>query len=198
MDWKFHDDPNTACFTTSHVLSGAPILRVYHDYDGDWQFHGEATEPAQDDEAKLVCLRDIVDREPSVAGLHDLPYGWRAERASSSTDWTRHKDHSFPSYSDDGYYLEDALWLSEYIPEINPPDEEIRENLQSDQYVKLVFRFANEDSERADNECERMWVRVAGRDDDGNYFGTIENDPNHDAASCGDPVIPSASCCRPL
>ena len=189
MTWLFHDEPNTACFTTSHVLSGSPILRVYHDYDGDWQFHGDSTQSVDDDDAKLVCLSDVVDRDASLKELHDLPYGWRAERTSTSTPWTRHRNHPFPNFADNGYYLEDAMWLSEFLPDIDPPDEDFRENLPVGQYVKLVFRFADEDSERQDNECERMWVVVAEQDDDGHYHGSIDNDPHHDAAKCGDSLV---------
>ncbi len=39
--WRFADSPDTMCFTSNYVLKGSPITRVYHDYDGDWQFHGD-------------------------------------------------------------------------------------------------------------------------------------------------------------
>ena len=55
--------------------------------------------------------------------------------------------------------------------------------------MKLLFRFAAEKADRLDGEVERMWVRVAGRDDDEYYFGTLENDPIHDQIlSCGDSI----------
>jgi len=189
MVWRFQDEPNTACFTTEHVLNGAPILHVYHEYDGDWQFHGDSSQPVEDDDGRVVCLADVVERDASVAELHDLPYGWRAERTSVSEQWTRHKDHAFPTFADNGYYLEDAVWLSEYQPDLNPPEAELRENLSVGQYVKLVFRFAAEDSEREDFDCERMWAVVTGQHDDGTYAGTIENDPHHDAAGYGDELV---------
>jgi len=188
MDWPFADDRNTACFTTAGVQNGSPILRVYHDYDADWQFHDDAPQSPAESEPKLVSLGHLIERDPTLATLHDLPYGWRAERESVTSQWIRHKNNPFPSYAEDGYYLEDALWLAGCLPDIKPPNAETRENLQPDQYVKLVFRFSDENSDREDNECERMWVRVTGVDDDGYYFGTIENDPNHDAASCGDSI----------
>ena len=75
MAWLFHDPPNTACFTTGHVLNGSPILRVYHDYDGDWQFHGAPSQSANDEDAKLVCLSEVVGSDASLAELYDLPYG---------------------------------------------------------------------------------------------------------------------------
>jgi hypothetical protein len=187
-DWKFHDDPDTACFTTSFVLDGSPILRVYHDYEGDWQFHGSPDQPADSSVARIVGLAEVVGRDPALSELHDLPCGWRAERDTTSHPWTRHKDHPFPTFSEDGYYLEDAVWLSESLPDITPPDAETRSNLFNGQYVKLVFRFAQEDSLREDNQCERMWVQVTGLDDDDNYVGTIENDPHHESAKYGDVI----------
>lgn len=81
------------------------------------------------------------------------------------------------------------MWLSELLPDIDPPGEDIRENLPVGQYVKLVFRFADEDSERQDDECERIWVVVAERDVDGHYHGSIDNDPHHEAARCGDSLV---------
>lgn len=189
MTWLFHDEPDTGCFTTKLVLEGSPILRVYHEYDGDWQFHGDSSQSASEEDARLVCLTEMVSLDPSLQELHDLPCGWRAERLSTNGQWTRHKDHPFPTFEEHGYYLEDALWLAEFLPDIDPPDQDIRENLAVGQYVKLVFRFAAEDSDRQDNECERMWVVVTDQDDDGHYHGTLDNDPHHDAIECGDSLV---------
>ncbi len=185
--WKFDDEENTACFTSVSVLNGAPILRVFHDFDGDWLFHN--TSLVDTDSAKIVGLGDMVRRDPSLDDLHDLPYGWRAERTGRSAPWERFKDHPYATFEENGYYLEDALWLSEFLPDIDPPPEEMRENLQVDSHVKLVFRFAAEDSARGDNQCERLWVQVEGYDDDADCFtGSIANDPHHDTVKYGDPV----------
>lgn len=188
-DWPFDDPPNTASFTTKFVLDGSPILRVYHDYDGGWQFHGSPDHPTTMDVAQLVSLGGMIGRDPSLTPLHDLPFGWRATRASVGAPWTRDKNNPFATYEEDGYYLEDALWTSRYRDDVNPPAEEIRTNLAIGSYAKLLFRFAGEMAERLDGEVERMWVRVTARDEDENYIGTLENDPVHkDALSCGDTV----------
>ncbi len=184
--WIFDDPPETACFTTTFVLEGSPILRVYHDYDGDWQFHGSKDHPATASVGKLVCLDEIIKLDATLMQLHDLPYGWQAERKSKSKRWQRIKNNPFPSFEENGYYLEDAQWLSQYLSDIHPPSEKTRQNLGPGEYVKLVFRFAAEDADRADNECERMWVLVQETDEDGNYIGVLSNDPHHDAASNGD------------
>lgn len=185
--WNFADAPNTACFTTTSVLAGAPIVRVCHDFDGDWQFHA-GDPPANLSDAKLVALSSIVGRDDTLQQLHDLPYGWRAERSSRAAPWQRFRNNPYPYFAADGYYLEDAVWLSQYLPDLQPPPEEVRGEVAIGCFVKLVFRFAEEMSDREDNQCERMWVEVTDYDDDGNYVGTIANDPHHEAAEYGDIV----------
>ena len=187
-DWKFRDAPNTACFTTTFVLDGSPILRVYHDFDGDWQFHGASDQPSSPSVIKLVCLEDIVELDSSLNELIDLPYGWGAKRTHLSGKWQLFKNNQFPSFAENGYYLEDAIWLAQYLPDINPPNSDVRNKLPVGVYVKLVFRFASENSERADNQCERMWVQVKGFNEDDDYTGTIANNPNHESAKFGDVI----------
>jgi hypothetical protein len=187
--WRFADAPNTATFTTNVVLAGAPILRVYHDYDGDWQFHGAAKHQATADDGRIVSLGIMISLDPSLAELHDLPYGWRATRRSVKSPWTRKKNNPFPTFEENGYYLEDAVWMSQYRDDVNPPAAKIRENLAVGTYVKLLFRFAAENADRLDGEVERMWVRLTALDEDDYYIGTLENDPLHgDVLSCGDSI----------
>jgi hypothetical protein len=77
--------------------------------------------------------------------------------------------------------------MSQYRDDVNPPPEEMRNNLGRGKYVKLLFRFAAENAERLSNEAERIWVRVTEVDDHGNYVGTLENDPHHsDVLAYGD------------
>lgn len=98
-------------------------------------------------------------------------------------------NYPFPRFANNGYYLEDAIWPPESLSDINPPDEDIRDDLEIGQRVKLVFRFAAEDADRQDNECERIWVEVTAKHADGRYEGTIEDVPHHDAAKCGDSLV---------
>ena len=76
--WKFHDAPNTACFTTTDVLNGAPILHVFHDYEGDWQFYG-ASDATASSSARIVSLAALIGMNDLLADLHDLPEGARAD-----------------------------------------------------------------------------------------------------------------------
>jgi hypothetical protein len=185
-DWKFSDDPLTGCFTTSFVLDGSPIVRVFHDFDGDWQFHGQ--EDAALSVAKLVALSEIVRLDKSILQLHDLPCGWGAERNTPNTPWQRFKNNPFPSFEGDGFYLEDAVWIAESWTDIKPPGEDELDALDVGDFVKLLFRFAAEESDREDGQVERMWVELVDFDEQGNFVGTIANDPHHQVAKFGDVV----------
>jgi hypothetical protein len=70
---------------------GWPILLVTHDRDEPrgWQFvNGQGD---TDDRANGVTVHaaHVVERDPSVAELADLPPGWRAWRDSEEQPWNR-------------------------------------------------------------------------------------------------------------
>ena len=167
------------------MLKGSPITRVYHDFEGDWQFHGD--QDADRVKPKVVCLSCIIEMDASIEELLDLPCGWAAERKSPKHKWKRLKQHPFPSFDEVGYYLEDAVELAEQRDDLSPPSKRRRENCKVGDSVKLLFRFAAEDAPREDNQTERMWVTITEvDDDDGDYTGIIDNDPVHSAAANGD------------
>jgi hypothetical protein len=87
--WPFSDAPNTAAITTVNVLNGrSPILLVTHDSDdGSWQFLCGATDDPND--GRVVGLASIVELDPTVTQLADLPLGWRAWRDSPHLPWRR-------------------------------------------------------------------------------------------------------------
>ncbi len=180
IEWRFENPPNAASFTTKFVLDGSPIMRVYHDFDGDWQFHGPPDDPTTAEFGRMVSLGEMISLDPRLAQLHDLPCGWRAARGTVNAPWIREKNHLFPNFAENGYYLEDAVWMSKYRHDVKPPVEEIRDNLAVGTYVKLIFRFAAEHANRSDGEVERMWVRVTALNENGSYIGILDNDPVHD------------------
>jgi hypothetical protein len=72
----------------SIVFGGAPVLSVSHDADDHgWQFLGLADADVAD--AAVVSLANMVDHDPSLLDVADLPPGWRAWRASASDPWRR-------------------------------------------------------------------------------------------------------------
>jgi hypothetical protein len=89
LDWKFQDPPNVAVITNKRIIKSQDwIAHVSHDEDdGGWQFHGRG--PLNEQDAAVVSLRSIVELDPSVAELADLPLGWSASRESPDSPWHR-------------------------------------------------------------------------------------------------------------
>lgn len=86
--WPFKEPVNTAAFTTRQVLRDAyPVLQVDHDHDGDWQFLCGTTLESED--LTIVCMGCVLERDPMLALLADLPAGWFAVRDSASDNWSR-------------------------------------------------------------------------------------------------------------
>jgi hypothetical protein len=88
--WPFADPKNVAVFTTTQVVhDGRPVLYVSHDLDdGAWQFHTGADHVSVKD-AMVVALSKMVEIDPSLIELHDLPLGWSAVRSEESAAWNR-------------------------------------------------------------------------------------------------------------
>jgi len=91
MIWKFKDAENLAVIATTKVMKGEDwISTVFHDADdGGWQFLSGGM--LAEGDAAVVSLRNIVDLEPSIAELSDLPLGWHAWRTSRTSPWMRSK-----------------------------------------------------------------------------------------------------------
>ncbi len=94
--WPFQEGKNRAVFTTKPVIhAGHPILLVSHDADGDWQFLCGTT--SRPDDGMVVSLGGMLERDPSIAKLADLPEGWRATRKDSKSPWRREKIGNEPA-----------------------------------------------------------------------------------------------------
>ena len=87
-EWPFSDPDNAVAISTKRVFrEGYPILRVSHDYDGDWQvLCGTTTDQEQ---AMVVCLGCAYQRDKSISELADMPRGWTAWRDYVGAPWER-------------------------------------------------------------------------------------------------------------
>ena len=86
MDFKFYEDRALGVYTSQSVLDGAPVLRVTHDADGDWQFL--SGNPVESGEGRLVCLEELVKVDPSLNKVFWLQYGQSAQRESREHKFT--------------------------------------------------------------------------------------------------------------
>lgn len=96
MKWPFADPPNVAVLTSRDVIdSGMPIIHVFHDADdGVWQFHSVHGAPEREADARVVALSTILEIDPRVALLADLPLGWVAHRDGPTDPWRRERVES--------------------------------------------------------------------------------------------------------
>jgi len=88
-DWPFDQPPDCATISlNSIVFESGPILYVSHDAeDHGWQFlDGENVAMSN---AAVVALSEIVDLDPSVLTVADLPPGLCAWRESVNSPWLR-------------------------------------------------------------------------------------------------------------
>ncbi len=79
-------DPNRYVFTTKQVaFKGSPILFVSHDTDDDWQFFGE--EEVKEEDAAVLLLKEIIEIDPSISNVLNMPKGAKAKRSSKNAEW---------------------------------------------------------------------------------------------------------------
>ena len=77
-------------FTNRRILDYEDWVHdVTHDAeDGAWQFHAPGRQATIDD-AAVVALRSVLEIEPRICELVDLPLGWYAWRDSPESPWVR-------------------------------------------------------------------------------------------------------------
>jgi hypothetical protein len=91
--FRFREARNTAVLTCTRVSEGHPVLWVTHDGDGDWQFLcGGDHSGESDDKPLLVCLENVVLRDPSLNELAAMCPLHSATRATPDAPWAIHDD----------------------------------------------------------------------------------------------------------
>jgi hypothetical protein len=92
-DWPFDDPKNVAVYTCRQIVHGKDwIYYVTHDADdGAWQFHTSDPNAVKEEDARLVSLHSIVELDPTVLELSDLPLGWCAWRDNPKAPWKKKK-----------------------------------------------------------------------------------------------------------
>jgi hypothetical protein len=87
--WPFDQPRNCGVIAMRQVVEKEePILLVSHDADDHgWQFIGSSDATIAD--GKVICLKHIVELDPSVLEVADLQPGWQAIRSSRRDPWHR-------------------------------------------------------------------------------------------------------------
>jgi hypothetical protein len=77
-----------AAFVCSHIFENSRPVRLVSRVDGDWQLlcgHGHVTKETP----RLVGLNHLLERDPGLQELSDLPVDWEAEREAVGKPWIR-------------------------------------------------------------------------------------------------------------
>ena len=88
-DWRFADSQDTVVVTLERILRGdSSLVLVTHDAeDSGWQFLDG--EHVFEEDGASVLLGEMVQFDPSLLELADLPAGWHAWRAAPGRPWQR-------------------------------------------------------------------------------------------------------------
>jgi len=88
VDFKFREAKNLGIFTSRQWLElDKPILHVVHNSDGDWQFL--TGDELSEEDIRLVCLDDVLQRDATLNEVFNLDYGEQAERTHLGGKWER-------------------------------------------------------------------------------------------------------------
>jgi hypothetical protein len=87
--WPFDQPRNCAAISLRQIIAGEePILHVTHDEDDHgWQFLGPSD--AKVDDGVVVSLAEILEMDPTIREVADLPPDWPAWRRAIGKPWVR-------------------------------------------------------------------------------------------------------------
>jgi hypothetical protein len=87
---ELENSTDIAVFTTKFVLEdNKTITYVTHDIeDGAWQFFSEDEFENFESVAKIVGLKEIMDKDPTLKELADMEPGHTATRKFKGDKWT--------------------------------------------------------------------------------------------------------------
>ncbi len=84
MDKEFLEQ---VVFSTNYVLrEKSPIIDVFHDIDGTWQFFGPEKNITTDN-GVILLMKEILEIDPTLIQAIDIPKGHVARRVSIGSKW---------------------------------------------------------------------------------------------------------------
>ena len=80
---------HTKAYICSHVFDASrPVLLVNHE-DGDWSLMCGDGHDYDHDLPKVVGIGHVLDRDPTIKEVLDLPADFEAERSAVGQPWVR-------------------------------------------------------------------------------------------------------------
>jgi len=87
--WPFDQARNVAAISTEQVLLERALITtvVHYADDHSWAFTcGRAASP---EDARVVSMRQVIEHDPTLLEISDLPPGWCATREALGGAWVR-------------------------------------------------------------------------------------------------------------
>jgi len=92
MDVASFHDHRLGTFCCGHVFRRErPVKLVGRPNGNDWQFICDGTDHSDPDEPYHVSIGVLLDADPTLHEIADLPIRWEAERREVSSAWIRSK-----------------------------------------------------------------------------------------------------------
>ena len=91
-NWKFDQAENVGAVTTRAVIDdNQPILlAIHYGDDCSWAFLCDTTEKESD--SRMVTMKEIVEKDPTLLEIADLPPGWIAYRDFVGDEWDKFEE----------------------------------------------------------------------------------------------------------
>lgn len=91
QNWPFDQAKNVAAITTVNVIEkDFPIVMVIHYADDhSWAFLCGTTD--NPDDGRVIGMGEVVEIDPTLVEIADLPPGWSAWREQVGEPWHRKK-----------------------------------------------------------------------------------------------------------
>jgi len=81
-----------AAVTSIHIVKeGLPVLIVTH-YEDDHSWGFQSGLPVTTADAQVVAMSEMMELDPTVSEVADLPPGWSAVRQAFGGEWKLTKD----------------------------------------------------------------------------------------------------------
>jgi hypothetical protein len=91
-DWPFDQARNVAAVSDASVVDdrAAVLLVVHYSEDDSWGFF--SGEPFIPERGKVISMGEVLEIDPTLRTVADLPPGWTARRQHVGDSWAREAD----------------------------------------------------------------------------------------------------------